>query len=222
MVAMVDSESIENPWGVSVFGAASISAEPDVAKLRVAVRETRDTPKEAFDITRAQAARVREVLRGHGIPDGAVSASRVALKSTWSYSGNKRHFEGYESSAAFVITLRELETLELVLVDVVDAGANQVDGVDFDISTKPELRAQARVAAVAAAREKGALYADAAGVGLGRVLHIKDVDSDELERSYGGHGRGGETMGRAGDLTPGKISVSAGVVVGFALLSDGD
>ena len=115
-----------------------------------------------------------------------------------------------------MIELRELDILETVLIDVVDAGANQVKGVEFDVSTKKELRARARTAAVAAAREKAALYAEAADVRLGPVIHIKDVDSEQLQ-NYRGHG--GQSGGGEGDLTPGRVSVSAGVVIGLSLSS---
>ncbi|MEU3921321.1 SIMPL domain-containing protein [Streptomyces sp. NPDC029004] len=65
------------------------------------------------------------VLLGHRVPDTAVSTSRLNLESTWSY-GNERKFLGYECTAAFVIELRELDILEAVLIDVVEAGANEV------------------------------------------------------------------------------------------------
>lgn len=216
MSGMNGTQSIEAPWGISVFGAASVDATPDLARLRVAIAQTRQKPGDAFDVTRGGVNQIREVLRGHGIPDSAVSTSRLDLKSLWTY-GNERTFLGYECTASFVIELRELDVLEKVLVDVVEAGANKVDGVDFDVTTKNQLRARARTAAVAAAREKAALYTEAAGVGLGPVIHIKDVDSEEMRNNYRGHGGGGGAGGD-GDLTPGKISVSAGVILGFSLI----
>jgi uncharacterized protein len=215
---MNGTQSIDAPWGMSVFGAASVDGAPDVARLRVAIKQTRRKPGEAFEVTRAGVNQVREVLRRHAIPDSAVSTSRLDLKSSWSF-GSERKFLGYECRASFVIEVRDLDALEAVLVEVVEAGANQVDGVEFDVSTKKELRAQARVAAVAAAREKAALYAEAASVRLGPVIHIKDVDSDQLQNVYRGHGSGGGAGGE-GDLTPGKISVTAGVVVGFSIVGD--
>lgn len=215
---MIDTQSIDTPWGASVFGAASVSTGPDLARLRVAVGQTRPTPGEAFEVTRGAVNQIRQVLRRHGIPDTAVSTSRLNLKSAWSYGGNERTFVGYECTASFVIELRELDILETVLVDAVEAGANQVDGVEFDVTTKQQLRAEAREAAVAAAREKAELYARAAGVRLGPVVHIKDVDSEQLPNPYRGHGHSSATGGD-GDLTPGKISVSAGVLLGFSLIS---
>lgn len=212
---MNGTQSIDAPWGVSVFGAASVDAAPDLARLRVAIEQTRNTPGEAFAATRGGVNRIRGVLRGHGVPEAAVSTSRLNLSSQWSY-GNERKFLGYECTASFVIELRQLDILETVLIDVVEAGANQVKGVEFDVSTKKELRARARTAAVAAAREKAALYAEAAGVRLGPVIHIKDVDSEQLQ-NFRGHGQ--QSGGGEGDLTPGRVSVSAGVMIGLSLSS---
>ncbi len=214
---MYGSQSIDAPWGASVFGAASVDAAPNLARLRVAIAETRPKPGEAFEATRGGVNRIRDVLRGHGIPDTAVSTSRLDLKSSWDY-GSKRRFLGYECTASFVIELRDLDLLEPVLVDVVEAGANEVDGVEFDVSAKKELRAQARTAAVAAAREKAELYAEAAQVRLGPVVHIKDVDSEQVQNSYRSHRGGGAGGDGDGDLTPGRISVTAGVVIGFSLI----
>ena len=219
MCVMNGTQSIDEPWGASVFGAASVDAAPDLARLRMAIKQTRPKPGEAFEVTRSAVNQVREVLRGHTVPDTAVSASRLNLRSAWNFTGNERKFLGYECTASFVIELRELEILETVLVDVVDAGANQVDGVEFDVSSKKQLRAQAREAAVAAAREKAQLYAHAAGVRLGPVVHIKDIDSDQMQNTYRSHAQS-TAAGGEGDLTPGKITVTAGVVLGFSLIGD--
>ncbi|MFJ8884654.1 SIMPL domain-containing protein [Streptomyces sp. NPDC102402] len=212
---MNGTHSIDSPWGVSVFGAASVDAAPDLARLRLAIVQIKNTPGEAFAATRGGVNGIRAVLRRHGVPETAVSTSRLILSSRWSY-GSDRTFLGYECSASFVIELRELDSLETVLIDTVDAGANEVKSVEFDVSTKKELRARARIAAVAAAREKAGLYAQAAGTRLGPVVHIKDVDAEQIQ-SYRGHG-GADADGGEGDLTPGKVTVSAGVVLGFSLL----
>lgn len=104
--------------GVSVFGAAGVDAAPDLARLRAAIEQTRNSPGEAFAATRSGVNRIREVLRGHGVPEAAVSASRLNLSSRWN-CGDERTFLGYECTASFVVELRELDILETVLIDVV-------------------------------------------------------------------------------------------------------
>ena len=211
------SQTIHQPWGVSAVGSAILNAVPDLARIRVAISQTRPNPGEAFAATRAGVDRVRDVLRRHGVPDTAVFTSRLDLRSSWSYD-NKRRLLGYECTASFVIEIRELDALESVLIDVVEAGANQVDNVEFDVSTKQELQAQARRDAVAAAREKAELYAEAAGARLGPVIHIQDVDHGQGGVTFGAHS---PRQGAGGDsgLTPGRISVAAEVTVGYSLIS---
>ena len=121
---------------------------------------------------------------------------------------------GYERQAAFAIETRDLDGTERLLVDLVAAGANEIEGVEFDVVAKRELRADARRDAVAAARSKAELYAGAAGVRLGAVLHIEDVNPDQLgwER---GHAAAPEAS--AESLAPGHVVVSAAVIVGYAI-----
>jgi uncharacterized protein YggE len=69
---------------------------------------------------------------------------------------------------------------------------------------------------VDAARRKAEVYAEAAGVPLGTVLHIQDVDAESWEmRGHRGHGGGGGSS--EGDLAPGMVEVHAGVLLGFSL-----
>jgi hypothetical protein len=67
-----------------------------------------------------------------------------------------------------------------MLVDVVAAGANEIESVDFDVIAKRELRAEDRRKAVAAARAKADLYAEADPALLRRLapalgLHTADL-----------------------------------------------
>ncbi len=80
----------------------------------------------------------------------------------------------------FRIIIDRLDGVERVLVDAVDAGANEVTSVTYLTTQLAELRAQARREAVAAARRKAELYCEAAGVAPGHVLHIEDVNPDSI------------------------------------------
>ncbi|MCF2528413.1 SIMPL domain-containing protein [Yinghuangia soli] len=211
---MIDSHPGESAWGVSVTGAASVDAVPDLARVRISISETKPKPAEAFAVTRAAVNRVREVLRGHGVPDEAVTVSRLGLASAWEH-GHPRIFLGYQCTAAFTVELHDLDLLETVLDDAVASGANQVDDVVFDVAAKEDLHARARVAAVAAARAKAEAYAEAAGVRLGPVVSIREVDPDAMPnylRAGGGAGGSG-----ARSLSSGKVAVRAVVAMGFAL-----
>lgn len=115
--------------------------------------------------------------------------------------------------------LRQLEKMEDVLAGIVDAGVNEVNGVDFQTTRLKELRAEARRRAVTAAREKAENYCNAAGVNLGKILHIEDVNPDVL------CGREGHVIGEiqpddSGEMQafdPGSITVGAAVIIAYKI-----
>ncbi|MET9517183.1 SIMPL domain-containing protein [Streptomyces sp. NPDC002994] len=128
----------------------------------------------------------------------------------------KRQFLGYRCRTSYVVESTAIDGLQQLIVDAVAAGANRVDGVEFDVRDKPAMRDEARRKAVAAARRKAEVYAETAGASLGAVVHIQDVDAESYEmRGHRGHGSGGGAS--EGDLAPGTVEVSAGVLLGFTL-----
>ncbi len=211
------SQAIREPWGLSVFGAGTVRTEPELVRLKLAVDVVQPQADLAFGDAGQAVARLRETLRRHEIPDGAVSASRLSLSSEFSGYGAERRFLGYRCQSAYVIETTALDDLQQLIIDAVDAGANRVDEVVFDVRDKPALRDEARVKAVAAARRKAELYAEAAGVALGPVLHIQDVDAGSWELTgHRGHGGGGGAS--TGDFAPGMVEVHGAVLLGFELV----
>jgi uncharacterized protein YggE len=210
---------IERPWGVAAYGAASVKAMPDLVRARFRVVRLEQTPSKSFAAASEAVHAVRQALRQHAIPDSAVERSRLDLKSAWSNPyGPDRRFLGYECQASFAVESGNLDDVQQLLVDLVAAGANEIEAVDFDVSGKAEMRAEARRQAVAAARKKAELYAQAAGVRLGAVVHIDDVDPEQV-RFERYHGRAGG-VASAEDLAPGHVVVSAAVILGLSITHD--
>jgi uncharacterized protein YggE len=211
-------QMLEHPWGVTAYGAASVKSIPDLVRMRFRVVRVEPTPAKAFGSASDLIKAIRRALRAHGLPDAAVNRSRLDLMSNWSY-GKEPKLLGYQCQASFAVESTDLDGVQRLLVDLVAAGANEIQGVDFDVAGKGELRAEARRQAVAAARRKAELYAEAAGVRLGAVVHIDDVDPDrvgvERYRAQGTSGQASEE-----DLAPGHVVVSAAVVLGFSIVHD--
>jgi uncharacterized protein YggE len=212
-------QTVGRPWGITAFGAASVKAIPDLVRIRFKIVRVEQTPAAAFDAARTAVRAVRGALREHGISDSAVDRSRLDLSTATEYVDGSRKFVGYQCQAAFAVESSALDNVEPLLVDIVAAGANEIDGVDFDVIAKRELRAEARRKAVAAARSKAELYAEAAGVRVGAVLHIEDVDPEQPGvNRYRSHAEAAGTT--AQDLAPGHIVVSAAVILRYAVARD--
>jgi uncharacterized protein YggE len=211
----MQTNRVDRPWGVSAYGTAVVRARPDVVRARFKVTRTEQTPSAAFAVASDAVTAVREALRQHGVPDSAVDRSRLGLASSWTY-GTTREFAGYVCEASFSVESTALDNVQPLLVDVVAAGANEIEGVEFDIAGKSDLRAEARAKAVAAARTKAELYADAAGVRLGPVVHIEEADPEQPAAAlYRGHDMA--AGGASADLAPGFVVVTAVVMLGFSI-----
>ena len=141
---MNDQQMIRNPWGISVYGADSVKAKPDLVRIRFRVARVEKDPTAAFALVNEEVKAVREVLRRHGVPDSRVDRSRLDLKSDWEWNSNRRQFRGYQCQAQFTVESTELDGMQTLLIDLITAGANEIDAVDFDVTGKPELRARAR------------------------------------------------------------------------------
>lgn len=176
------------------------------------------TPAKAFASATEAVTAVRRAIREHGVPDASVQRSQLSLKSHWSY-GNERKFLGYQCQASFSVESRDLDDVQQLLVDIVDAGTNEIESVDFDVIDMPGLRAEARRAAVAAARRKAELYAEAAGVRLGAIMHIEDENPEDVRGLYRSHSAARMEASEE-DLAPGHVVVTAAVTLGFAIAHD--
>lgn len=201
--------------GVVVQGYATLPATPDLARIRLRVNRMEREPAQAFDAANRVVGAVRQVLRAHGIDDESVQESRLGLRSVQHWRA--RSESGYLCDASFTVESADLDDVQALLVDLVGAGADEIDGLEFDVADKSELRAQARRAAVAHARTKAEQYAADARVRLGPVVRIEDV----VRNHHSGYDViAAEIASSSRDLTPGAITVTASVVLTFAVLNE--
>lgn len=210
-------QSLQRPFGITAFGSSVIRAVPDIALLNFAVSRLEQRPREAFHQTHQAARTVGEYLAQ--IKMAEISTSRITLEATFEYTAGQSRFIGYTARIAFHVLLRDLDQTEEILIGITDAGVNEIRRVAYQTSHLKELRAQARRQAVAAAVEKAEIYCQAAGLTLGPVVHIEDVNPNVLLGHQGHVQREVEPEDdeppRAFD--PGSIIVSGAVLLGFEL-----
>src|SRR5262249_21616755 len=77
------------------------------------------------------------------------------------------------------LTVREVKRLGEILDGAIGLGANQVNGIGFDVSNAETLMDDARRQAIANARRRAELYAAAAGAQLGSVLTISETTNPD-------------------------------------------
>ncbi|HEX8108765.1 MAG TPA: SIMPL domain-containing protein [Kofleriaceae bacterium] len=213
-------QTIERPAGINVYGSQLVRVDPDFAILDFSVIATEATPALAFSKAREAAAAVRSFVGNSSIPDADVRTSQMSLEQAFEHQGGQRRAVGFTAKVGFQVVTEALGRVELLLAGVVDAGANQVDRVTFQTSRLREIRTEARRQAFARAKAKAELFALAAGVRLGHVLHVEDINPDQ----YGAHRHYQADVDMTDEdpertaTNPGSIVVNAAVMVCFAIL----
>src|SRR4051794_26691276 len=210
-----DEDTVRTAYGVKVFGSAVLRVAPDTASIVVAVSRLEQKPEVAFSKARDGAQGVTSYLHEAGVKD--FGSSRVTLSQEFRYTNGEKKFTGYQAKIEFNVFLREMNSVDAVLSGLIAAGANTLASVTFQTTRLRELRADARRRAVMAAREKAELYCAAAGVDVGSLLAIEDVNPEFLTGRSEGHTYREPAVvddtGEPGAIDPGAISIGAAVKV---------
>ncbi len=213
---MNGQQAITAAIGVSVCGSAISKVMPDFASIRCAALCTEPSAEQAMAEAKKAAAAVQRYLREARI--GRFGASRVTLSRQQHYVNGEHKLVGYQARVSFQIELTDLDTIDEVVVALVEAGANEIESISFETTRLQELRAEARRLAIADARAKALDYCEAAGIILGRVLHVEDANP--LQPDYANMPRGGglaRVDAAAGAFDPSMVTVSERVLVAFAI-----
>ncbi|GLS19500.1 hypothetical protein GCM10007874_25170 [Labrys miyagiensis] len=167
---------------ISITGEASVSAKPDVAYVSIGVENAGKVANEVLAANSKTTGDVLAALKGAGIDAKDLQTSGFTVQpqilrpqnSSLSSSDDSPSITGYTVANTVNVTLHDLPKLGDVLDKAVTAGANSIDGIQFDVSNPSALLDDARKAALADARRKAQIYADAAGLKLGKLVELSE------------------------------------------------
>jgi uncharacterized protein YggE len=150
-------------------------AAPDIATINLGVQTDAPSAAEAMRQNRTQMSATIAALKVQGVLSKDIQTSGLNLNPQYTFKDNERHLNGYQASNSVTITVRDLSRLGATVDAVVAAGANQINGVTFSLSDPQHADDEARRAAVKALEAKAALYAEAAGYHVARLVSLSDT-----------------------------------------------
>jgi uncharacterized protein YggE len=174
-----------------------------------------ETARAALDANNADMEKVIQAVRGQAIADKDIATTGFSIGPVYSRPPQPRPGEepaeptivAYQVSNQLRIVVRDLDNTGSVLDTAVSAGANQAGSINFDIEDRQALVDKAITSAIADARRKAELMAEAAGLRLVRVLTVNASES-----GGGGPVLMREAMAAAAPPVPvmgGELSISA-------------
>lgn len=169
---------------ISVSAEGSVVTKPDMARISSGVVSEARTAREALTANSAAVQKLIAALKQAGIAAADLQTSSINVQPRYTHhkDGQAPRIDGYTVSNDLSVVVRDLGKLGDILDQLVTLGANQIGGLSFDVANADALRDEARKAAVANARKRAALYAEAAGVTLGDVLEITEGEGQATPR----------------------------------------
>jgi uncharacterized protein YggE len=205
---------------VSVSGHGDVNVPPDTASVNIGVDIIAQTLDEAQDQATAQATAVIEALAAAGIAREDIQTEYYSVNILRDYSENADPtlITGFEIINQLRVTVRDTDQLGELLDAAVSAGANSIYGVTFYVEDQTAAASEARVEAVANAREKAEELAAAAGMSLGPVVAISEGVSPMISPVYPmARGGGMAAAESAVPVEPGSTTVAVDVTMTFEL-----
>jgi uncharacterized protein YggE len=200
-----------DPHTLTMTGHGEIKAVPDVATITAGVNTSAPTAAAALSTNSARMNQVFGALKKLGIADRDIRTAGflVSPQYTNGDNNNPRHLNGYQVNNEVNVHLDDVTRTGAVLDTLVGAGANQMNGISFDIANPAPVLEKARIQAIADARTRAQTYAQAAGVSLGPIVSIIEGSSEAAPRPMFRV----MAMAASTPVAPGEQSVTADVTV---------
>ena len=166
---------------LSVQGSGQATARPDMASARAGIESRAVSPEKALAANTKVMNAIMTAIKRHGIAERDFETTSFDISPIYAQPGTRGGtptIEAYQVSNQVIVRVRDLAKLGGLLSSLVEAGANRLNGVSFDIAEPAPLMETARKAAVADARKRAELYAAAAGVKITKVLSIAENGSN--------------------------------------------
>ena len=205
---------------IVVNGLGSVKVKPDIATIYIGVHTERPSAAEAVATNNDSTTNLMEALKASGVAEEDMQTTNFSIWQSTQYGTDGQPFGTYYVVDNTVyLTVRNLDSLGDVLDSAVQAGANNINSIQFDVSDKSTALSEARKSAVKAAYEQAAELAEAAGVGLGEINKIEYSDGtynyNYMARGMGGGG--GEMASATVPITTGQMEITATVVITYTI-----
>ena len=225
VAALFRDRVVNNPqWQVSVTGHAEVEYQPDTANISLGVQINKAaTADAALKDLNQRTEKIVAAIKAAGINESDIQTQGFSIYTHYDYVDNTSVPSGYDANQQLLVKVRDIASKQDLVSQVVtaatEAGANQVNDILFEVSNVEALKQQARLEAIADAKQKAGTLANAAGVRLKKVIgwwdNVIQAPGVNQPMYYDGKGAGGAVGGVGGAVPIGVQKIIIEVSVNY-------
>jgi uncharacterized protein YggE len=219
-VAVVNAQESKQVPQITVTGEGKLKVTPDEALITLAVE---NNGKDALEVKKKNDVQIDKVLKAikrFGIAAADFQTQQVSLYKKDDDASKKHSFVAHQT---LTVHLKNLSKYDALLLEVMDAGINSIQSVEFKASQLTTYESQVRKNAMAAARQKAMDFvSELPGQKVGKALVVSDSSFTQFPRALFSEMK---TYAMAADgnepeketLAIGSLIISVSVTVTFAI-----
>ena len=158
---------------IVVSGTGRVAVQPDVADLRLGVTVAKPTVEAARGEAAATMDAILRAVDGAGVARADVRTAMLSVQPRYDYrDGRAPVLTGYEIANVVEVSVRDLSRLGDAIDATLAAGATSMDALTFRLADPAPAEREARRQAMAEARSRADVLAEAAGLTIQGVSDI--------------------------------------------------
>ena len=170
---------------ISVNGNGEVRVSADTAVISLGVNaQDKDVLKAQQKVNETIAA-IRKALTEAGVKEENINTDYMNIYAIYDYRDDLEQVVAYNANSSLAIRVTDMETVGNVIDLCFAAGANTLNGINFSASDTEEAKAEAMKRAVADAKKKAEILAEAAGLKIKGIEEINEGGVYSYENSIG-------------------------------------
>ena len=183
MLLTAAAAQAESKISVSGTGEIRVSADTAVISLGVNARD-KDVLKAQQKVNESIAA-IRAALTEQGVSEENINTEFINIYVTYDYRDDQEEVEAYNASSTLAIKVTEMDKVGALIDAAFSAGANTLNGISFSASDTSEAKAEALREAVADAKNKADVLAEASGLKITGIESLSEDGVFSFENNVG-------------------------------------
>ncbi len=220
LMAAIPAAAQDRTNTIAVTGTGTVTVAPDIVTIELGVETFNTDVKAAFSQANSTLRAVVDAVKALGVAEADINTSNLSIYNTNRYNPQSGFDErGYQISNNVRVTVRNVAQIEDVIDAAINAGANTIYGLTFDVADPSAAESAARAKAVADANARAAELAALVGASVGDVVAINEsIDAFAFPQFGAAAMQSGLGGGGGAFVSPGQLTITVSVSVMYQLV----
>jgi uncharacterized protein len=215
--AKADATGASPSATITVIGHSEQQVKPDIAMIGAGVMSNGKDAESAQNMNDKAMKKVMDALASAKIPANDVQTQWYSIQPSYGPPDKegRPQMDGFQAVTSFQVTVRDLASVGNIVDTLVKSGANQINNVQYQVSSPLSFEEKAYDSAIANAKSQAANIAQSLGVTISGIQSVDATNQNDAVPIFKEASASSATNGPI--LSPGTQSIDTNVKVVYTI-----